>query len=81
MPPTGQQASVHAERDRSDAEPANPAVRSDQQRNGTIVQSRVAVLEYLPRTPANLRLLSLTARHPAARVEVGAASKAAGGGK
>jgi hypothetical protein len=35
------------------------------------VQLRVVVLEYLPATPANMRLLSLTARHPDATVVSG----------
>jgi hypothetical protein len=58
-----------------------PILLSDPQRNGTIVELHVVALEYLPRTAANLRLLSLTARHPGARVVVESASKAAGRGK
>jgi hypothetical protein len=58
-----------------------PILLSDPQRDGTIVQLRVVALEYLPRTPANLRLLSLTARHPGARVVVDSGSNAVSGGK
>jgi hypothetical protein len=45
-----------------------PILLSDPQRNGAVVQLRVVTLEYLAATPANLQLLSLTARHPTARV-------------
>jgi hypothetical protein len=45
---------------------------------GGLVRLRVVALEYLPRTPDALRLLSLTAQHPDARV---AANAAAWGGK
>jgi hypothetical protein len=36
-----------------------------------VVQLRVVALEYLPATPANMRLLSLTALHPDAKVVSG----------
>ena len=52
-----------------------PILLSDPQRDGTTVQLRVLVLEYLPRTPANERLLSLTDRHPRARVVIDSTSK------
>lgn len=45
-----------------------PILLSDPQRDGTIVQLRVVAFEYLPETAANLRNLSLTDRHPTARV-------------
>jgi hypothetical protein len=45
-----------------------PVLLSDPQRDGTIVQLQVVAFEYLPTTRANLRLLSLPARHPGARV-------------
>jgi hypothetical protein len=64
-----------------DKQTYRPIMLSDPQRNGTIVQLQVVKLEYLPRTPANLRLLSLTARHPGARVVVDSASKSSSGGK
>jgi hypothetical protein len=40
----------------------------DPQRNGTTVDLRVVAFDYLPATPANMRLLSLTAHYPNARV-------------
>lgn len=45
-----------------------PILLSDPQRDGTVVQLRVVAFEYLPETAANLRNLSLTGRHPTARV-------------
>jgi hypothetical protein len=58
-----------------------PLLLSDPQRNGTTVQLRVVTFEYLPATPANLRLLSLTARHPGARVVAVASSESPAGSK
>lgn len=52
-----------------------PLVLADPQSDGTIVNLRVAKLEYLPATAANLRLLSLAARHPSARVVTDRAAK------
>jgi hypothetical protein len=46
--------------------------------SGKLIRMRVVTLEYLPQTPENLRLLSLTAQHPDARVEQ---NPAAWGGK
>jgi hypothetical protein len=45
-----------------------PIEIADPQNNGTIVHLAVVAFEYLPATPANLNLLSLTARYPTARV-------------
>jgi len=39
------------------------------QRDGTVVRFRVEVYEYLPMTPANRDLLSVTAQHPGARMD------------
>jgi hypothetical protein len=54
-----------------------PLLLADPQRNGQVVMLRVLTFEYLPATPANRRLLSLTARHPGARVvtDAGAGAK------
>jgi hypothetical protein len=51
-----------------------PVLLSNPQRNGTVVNLRVVTLEYLPATQANLQSLSLTSRHPGARVVAGSAS-------
>jgi hypothetical protein len=48
-----------------------PILLSDPQSNGDVVQLRVVALEYLSATPANMRLLSLTALHPGAKVVSG----------
>ena len=45
-----------------------PVLLSDPQRDGTVAQLRVVTQEYLQATAANLRSLSLSARHPAAQV-------------
>ena len=45
-----------------------PIEIADPQRNGTTVRLRVVAFEYLPATPANMSLLSLTARYPSAHV-------------
>ena len=45
-----------------------PLEIADPQSNGTTVDLRVAAFEYLPATPANQNLLSLTARYPSAQV-------------
>jgi hypothetical protein len=50
-----------------------PIQIADPQSNGTTVDLSVAAFEYLPATPANLSLLSLTARYPSARVVVSGA--------
>ena len=39
------------------------------QRDGTVVRFSVEVYEYLPMTPANRDLLSVTAQHPGARID------------
>jgi hypothetical protein len=44
-----------------------PRYLDDPQRDGTVVRLRVAVYEYLPMTPSNRALLSVTAQHPNAR--------------
>jgi hypothetical protein len=41
------------------------------QHDGSIVRLHVTAFDYLPRTEANMRLLSLSARHPSARVVAG----------
>jgi hypothetical protein len=46
-----------------------PRYLDDPQRDGSVVRLRVAVYEYLPMTPSNRALLSMTAQHPSARVE------------
>lgn len=51
-----------------------PLLLVDPQRNGSIVRLKVTAFEYLPATRANLRLLSLTARHPGATVVSGNSS-------
>jgi hypothetical protein len=51
-----------------DRQTYRPILLSDPQRNGGVVQLKVVAFEYLPVTSANLRLLSLTARHPGARI-------------
>ena len=45
----------------------------DTQRDGSVVRQRVVAFEYLPMTPSNRDLLSVTAQHPGARVESGSA--------
>jgi len=45
-----------------------PLMLDDPQRNGRVIHLRVTAFEYLPATDANMRLLSLTALHPDARV-------------
>jgi hypothetical protein len=45
-----------------------PLVLSAPQHDGSFVRLRVTTFEYLPRTKANMPLLSLSARHPSARV-------------
>jgi hypothetical protein len=45
-----------------------PVALSDPQPDGTVLRLKVTEFEYLPATRANLRLLSLTALHPDARV-------------
>ena len=45
-----------------------PIEIADPQRNGTTVHLQVVAFEYLPATPGNMHLLSLTARYPTAHV-------------
>jgi hypothetical protein len=45
-----------------------PIVWSEPRPGGQTVQVRLITFEYLPATPANMRLLSLTDRHPSASV-------------
>jgi hypothetical protein len=47
-----------------------PILLIDPQRDGSIVRLKVVAFEFLPANEANLRLLSLTARHPSARIVV-----------
>lgn len=46
-----------------------PAYLDEPQRNGSVARLQVVVYEYLPATPQNLQLLSITAEHPGARVD------------
>jgi hypothetical protein len=48
-----------------------PRYLDDPQRDGSVVRLRVVAYEYLPMTSANQALLSVTAQHPTAHVEVG----------
>jgi hypothetical protein len=45
----------------------------DPQRDGSVVRLRVVAWQYLPMTPSNRELLSVTAQHPGARAESGSA--------
>lgn len=45
-----------------------PLYLDDPQRDGGVVRLRVVTLEYLPLTPSNRALLSVTAQHPTAHV-------------
>jgi hypothetical protein len=62
-----------------------PRYLDDPQRDGTVVRLRVAVFEYLPMTPSNRALLSVTAQHPGARLDTNPndapGANAPGGGK
>ena len=58
-----------------------PIEIADPQNDGTIVQLRVVAFEYLAATPANQRLLSLTARYPGAQVVNNPPANGATGGK
>jgi hypothetical protein len=49
-----------------------PRYLDDPQRDGTTVRLRVVAYQYLPMTPANRALVSVTAQHPGARVETSA---------
>jgi hypothetical protein len=42
----------------------------DRQRDGSVVRLRVVADEYLPLTPSTRSLLSVTAHHPSARIEI-----------
>jgi hypothetical protein len=46
-----------------------PRYLDDPQRDGSIVRLRVIAYEYLPMTPSNRALLSVTAQHPGARID------------
>ena len=47
-----------------------PRYLDDPQRDGgDVVRLRVATYEYLPLTPANRALLSISAQHPGARID------------
>jgi hypothetical protein len=46
-----------------------PRYLDDPQRDGTVVRLRVAAYEYLPMTASDRALLSVTARHPNARID------------
>jgi hypothetical protein len=48
-----------------------PRYLDNPQRDGSVVRLRVVAYEYLPMTPSNRALLSVTAQHPTAHVEVG----------
>jgi hypothetical protein len=48
-----------------------PVYLDDPQRDGSIVRLRVVAYEYLPMTPANQALLSVTAEHPRAQIAQG----------
>jgi hypothetical protein len=58
-----------------------PILLSDPQRNGGVVQLKIVTFQYLPATPANLRLLTLAARHPGARVVIDQSSQSSGAEK
>ncbi|MBV9603522.1 MAG: hypothetical protein JO027_00370 [Solirubrobacterales bacterium] len=53
----------------------------DPQHDGSVVRLRVAAYEYLPMTPDNRALLSVTAQHPRARIVVSSAAASAASGK
>lgn len=46
-----------------------PRYLDDPQRDGSVVRLRIVVYEYLPLTPSNRALLSVTAQHPTARID------------
>jgi hypothetical protein len=46
-----------------------PLYLDDPQRDGSVVRLRVAALDYLPMTPSNRALLSVTAEHPTVHVD------------
>ena len=45
-----------------------PMYLDNPQHDGSVVRTRVVTYEELPMTPANAKLVSLTAQHPDARV-------------
>jgi hypothetical protein len=51
-----------------------PVLLRDPQRDGSVVMLKVLAFRFLPANAANMRLLSLTARHPTARVVTAAGS-------
>jgi hypothetical protein len=51
-----------------DATDYGPRYLDDPQRDGTVIRLRVVAYQYLPMTPANRALLSVTAQHPSARI-------------
>ena len=46
-----------------------PRYLDDPQRDGSVVRLRVVAYQYLPMTPSNRALLSVTAQHPTARID------------
>jgi hypothetical protein len=46
-----------------------PRYLDDPQRDGSVVRLHVVAYEYLPMTPSNRALLSVTAQHPTARID------------
>jgi hypothetical protein len=56
-----------------DASDYRPRYLDDPQRDGSVVRLRVAAYAYLPMTPANRALLSVTGQHPSARIVSGSA--------
>jgi hypothetical protein len=55
-----------------------PRYLDDPQRDGSVVRLRVAAYEYLPMTPANRALLSISAQHPRSQIVIGGAGAPAG---
>jgi hypothetical protein len=49
-----------------------PRYLDDPQRDGSVLRLTIAAYEYLPMTPSNRALLSVTAQHPTARIVVSA---------
>jgi hypothetical protein len=55
-----------------------PLYLDDPQRDGSVVRLKVVDLRYLPMTPANQQLLSITAQHPSARLDTNPGGAPAG---
>ncbi len=53
-----------------------PMYLDNPQRDGSVVRTRVVTYEVLPMTPANAKLLSISAQHPGARVRTNASGGA-----